>query len=103
MQPLHSSSYDRWIIDANGNYVPYIGVNWPGIVDTMLPEGLQCQSISNIAQKISETGFNAVQINFAIEMADDILDNGGDVTLRDTLTQALGHGNGIVVLQDIVK
>ncbi|KAF8850602.1 endo-beta-1 [Acephala macrosclerotiorum] len=103
LQPLPLSSHDRWIIDAEGNHVPYVGVNWPGAADTMLPEGLQYQSITNIVQTISEIGFNAVRLTFAIEMVDDILDNGGDVTLRDTLTRALGQANGTVALQKILS
>jgi hypothetical protein len=89
LQPLPLSSSDRWIVDANGNHVPIVGINWPGAADTMLPEGLQYSSIECIVQKISDTGFNAVRLTFAIEMVDDILDNGGDVTLNDTLTTAL--------------
>jgi hypothetical protein len=82
--------------------VPYVGINWPGAADTMLPEGLQYQSISNIVGKISETGFNAVRLTFAIEMVDDILDNGGDVALSATLTNALGDVNGTIVLGEIL-
>ncbi|TVY13839.1 hypothetical protein LARI1_G008111 [Lachnellula arida] len=58
----------------------------------MIPEGLGLQSIQNIVSKLSETGFNAVRLTFAIETVDDILDNGGDVTLSDTLTEKqTGH------------
>jgi hypothetical protein len=55
-QPLPFSSSDRWIIDANGENVPVVGVNWPGAADTMLPEGLGYQSIANIVQKLTNTG-----------------------------------------------
>jgi hypothetical protein len=33
---------------------------------------------------------------------DDILDNGGDVTLNDTLTRALGQTNGTIMLGRIL-
>lgn len=102
LQPLPLSSSDRWIVDANGNHVPIVGINWPGAADTMLPEGLQYSSIECIVQKISDTGFNAVRLTFAIEMVDDILDNGGDVTLNDTLTTALGQTNGTKILGQIL-
>lgn len=69
----------------------------------MIPEGLGLQSIQNIVSKLSETGFNAVRLTFAIEMVDDILDNGGDVTLSDTLTRALGQVNGTAVLGNILS
>jgi hypothetical protein len=69
----------------------------------MLPEGLSYQSIANIVQKLSQTGFNTVRLTFAIEMVDDILGNGGDVNLNDTLVNALGVENGTVILEDILK
>ncbi len=103
LQPLPFTSSDRWIVDANGKNVPIVGINWPGAADTMLPEGLNYQSIAHIAQKISDTGFNTVRLTFATEMVDDILDNGGDVTLSDTLTNALGQANGATVLANILK
>jgi hypothetical protein len=103
LQPLPLSRSDRWIIDANNNHVPIVGINWPGAADTMLPEGLQYQSIANIVEKISQTGFNTVRLTFAIEMIDDILDNGGDVSLNDTLVNALGVENGTVILGDILN
>jgi hypothetical protein len=102
LQPLPLSRNDRWIIDANNNHVPIVGINWPGAADTMLPEGLEYQSIANIVDKISQTGFNTVRLTFAIEMIDDILDNGGDVSLNDTLVDALGVENGTVILGDIL-
>jgi hypothetical protein len=103
LQPLPLSRSDRWIIDANNNHVPIVGINWPGAADTMLPEGLQYQSIANIVEKISQTGFNTVRLTFAIEMIDDILDNGGDVSLNATLVNALGAENGTVILGDILN
>jgi hypothetical protein len=101
-QPLPLSSNDRWIVDANNNHAPYVGINWPGAADTMLPEGLQYQSIANIVQKLSDTGFNVVRLTFAIELVDDILDNGGDVKLQDALTRALGVSNGSTILNKII-
>lgn len=68
----------------------------------MLPEGLGFQSIENIVSMISQTGFNAVRLTFAIEMVDDILDNGGDVALSDTLARALGETNGTIMLGKII-
>jgi len=102
-QPLPLSRNDRWIVDANNNNVPIVGLNWPGAGETMIPEGLGLQSIENIVQKISQTGLNAVRLTFAIEMVDDILDNGGDVTLSDTLTNALGQTNGTIELGKILS
>ncbi len=83
--------------------MPVVGINWPGAADTMLPEGLGYQSIANIVQKMTDTGFNTVRLTFAIEMVDDILDNGGDVTLSATLTNALGQTNGTAMLAKIIN
>lgn len=44
-----------------------------------------------------------MRLTFAIEMVDDILGNGGDVNLNDTLVNALGVENGTVILEDILK
>lgn len=103
LRPLPLSRNDRWIVDANNNHVPFVGINWPGAGEAMLPEGLGYQSIANIVSKISQTGFNAVRLTFAIEMVDDILDNGGDVTLSNTLNIALGQANGTVMLGKILS
>jgi aryl-phospho-beta-D-glucosidase BglC (GH1 family) len=83
--------------------VPVVGINWPGAAETMLPEGLGYQSISNIVQKLTDTGFNTVRLTFAIEMVDDILDNGGDVSVSATLMKALGQTNGTAMLANIIS
>jgi len=88
------------IVDANKIHVPYVGINCPEAADTMLPEGLNFQTIENIMQKVSRTGFNSVRLTFAIEMVDDILDNRGDVILKDTLTNALGESYKTIVLNN---
>ncbi|TAQ88844.1 hypothetical protein B7494_g2839 [Chlorociboria aeruginascens] len=103
LQPLPLSRNGRWIVDANGNRVPFVGINWPGAADTMLPEGLQYQSISDIVGKVVETGFNVVRLTFAVEMVDDILDNGGDVGIGESLERALGTENGTLVLAQILS
>lgn len=102
LQPLPLCSMDRWIVDANGDYVPIVGINWPGAAETMLPEGLGYSAIESIVQKIAGNGFNTVRLTFAIEMVDDILDNGGDVAISDALNRALGNTNGTIMLQKIL-
>jgi len=87
--------------DASGATVTYAGVNWPGAADTMLPEGLQYQSISNILSKIKSLGMNVIQLTYAIEMIDDIYD-GGDVAMQTALTSALGATNGSKVYNQIL-
>tara|TARA_R110002060_G_scaffold10523_1_gene15568 strand:- start:524 stop:985 length:462 start_codon:yes stop_codon:yes gene_type:complete len=99
--PFFSSG--RWIHNSKGNNVTYAGVNWPGAADVMIPEGLQYTSIAKIVSDIKSLGMNAIRLTFAIEMIDDILDNGGDVKLSAAFNKALGTTNGPIVLQKVLK
>ncbi|KAK1710598.1 hypothetical protein CaCOL14_008865 [Colletotrichum acutatum] len=103
LQPLPLSVRDRDIVDARNATVALVGVNWAGHERTMLPEGLQYQSVAHIVKRIAETGFNSVRLTFATEMVDDIVDRGGDVDLKTTLQNALGPENGTTVLKQILK
>uniref|UniRef100_L2FMZ8 Cellulase family protein n=1 Tax=Colletotrichum fructicola (strain Nara gc5) TaxID=1213859 RepID=L2FMZ8_COLFN len=103
VQHLPLSVIGRDILDAKNDTVALVGANWPGHEQTMLPEGLQFQNISNIVTKIAETGFNSVRLTFATEMVDDIVDKGGDVTLKATLEKALGAETGTKVMKQIVS
>ncbi|CAM6087706.1 unnamed protein product [Calypogeia fissa] len=96
------SSSGRWIVNTKGEAVTYAGVNWPGAADTMVPEGLQYQSIASIVSKIKELGMNVIRLTYATEMIDDILDNGGDVTVKESMIMALGAANGRKVFDQIV-
>ena len=93
----------RQIVSQSGKNVVYAGVNWPGAADTMLPEGLQYQSIKNIVNKISSLGANVIRLTYAIEMIDDIYSYSPNSTLQNTLINALGIVNGTVVLHEILK
>lgn len=97
--PLYTSGRD--IKNARNETVTYAGVNWPGAADVMIPEGLQYQSISTIVSKIKALGMNVIRLTYAIEMVDDIYE-GGDVSLEDALTIALGALNGSKVLGEIL-
>lgn len=91
------------IVDASGSPVTYVGVNLPGHNDAMIPEGLQYSSVSDIISKIRALNMNVVRLTYAIEMVNDILDNGGDVSIKDTLENALGSVNGSIVLEQILE
>ncbi|OJJ46027.1 hypothetical protein ASPZODRAFT_67086 [Penicilliopsis zonata CBS 506.65] len=91
----------RWIVDSTGANVTYAGTNWSGDLRAMIPEGLQYASISSTVSKIKSLGMNAIRLTFATEMVDDILDNGGDVTVKESLDIALGSVNGSKVWDDI--
>ncbi|KAF1960616.1 glycosyl hydrolase family 5 protein-like protein/cellulase, partial [Byssothecium circinans] len=93
----------RWIHDSTGENFTFAGVNWPGAGEVMIPEGLQYQSIANIVTKIKSLKMNIVRLTFAIEMIDDIKDNGGDVTVQKAFTKALGASNGEKVWQQVLK
>ncbi|KAH7120981.1 glycosyl hydrolase family 5 protein-like protein/cellulase [Dendryphion nanum] len=94
---------DRWIQDSRGENFTYVGVNWPGAGEVMIPEGLQYQSIASTVAKIKSIKMNVVRLTFAIEMIDDIKDNGGDVTIQKAFTKALGAANGEVAYQKVIK
>ncbi|RAL03296.1 cellulase family protein [Aspergillus ibericus CBS 121593] len=98
--PLSTSG--RWIVDSDGNNVTYAGANWPGAEVAMLPEGLQYQSIEYIVGKLKDLGMNVIRLTFAIEMIDDIYENGADVPIKTSLINALGETNGTKIYEDIV-
>ena len=93
----------RWVVDSIGANFTYVGVNWPGAGEVMIPEGLQYSSIASIVSKVKSLKFNSVRLTFAIEMIDDIKDNGGDVTIQKAFTKALGASKGETVYQQVIK
>lgn len=93
----------QWIHDSTGENFTYVGVNWPGAGEVMIPEGLQYSSVASIASKIKSLGMNSVRLTFAIEMIDDIKDNGGDVTIQNAFKKALGDANGTAVYNQVIK
>ncbi len=99
--PFYTSG--RYIVNTKGSHVTYAGVNWPGAADTMIPEGLQYQPIESIVSKIKSLGMNVIRLTYAIEMIDDILDNGGDVSIQTSFQRALGMTNGSKVFGEVVK
>ena len=94
---------DRWIKDSTGAPFTYAGVNWPGAAETMLPEGLQYQSIQFIVDKIKNAGFNSIRLTFAIQLVDQIFDNNGqDVPISTAFTNALGQENGTKIFNQVL-
>lgn len=96
--PLSTSGRD--IIDNAGNTITYVGVNWPGHMDAMIPEGLQYQSIEYIVSKIKSVGFNVIRLTFSVEMVDQIIE-GGDVAVQASFVKALGDVDGGIVWEKI--
>lgn len=99
--PFTASGRD--ILDASGNVVTLAGANWPGAADVMIPEGLQFQSVANIIAQIKSTGMNVIRLTYAIEMIDQIYDNGGtDIPVLTAFVNALGEDNGTAVFQEVL-
>ncbi len=62
---------DRWILDANGERFKLASVNWYGFEELdYVPAGLEIAHVSEIAQVISEMGFNSVRLPFSMEMVE---------------------------------
>lgn len=93
----------RDIVSASGEKVVFAGVNWPGQGMTMLPEGLQYNSIANITSIIKQDlGMNVIRLTYAIEMVDDYLGDSPNQSLKATLANALGEDDGATVLEQIL-
>ena len=93
----------RWIKDSTGAMFTYAGINWPGAADTMLPEGLQYQSVSCIVSKIKSSGFNIIRLTYATEMIDQIYENeGSDILISTAFDNALGSENGAAVFNSVL-
>ena len=94
----------RWIVDRSGANVPLAGVNWPGALESMVPEGLQYQSVQFIVSKIKGLGMNVVRLTYATQMVDEIFDNGGqDIPIQTAFIRALGQDNGTAVYDKVLK
>lgn len=85
----------RDIVNSRGEAVTWTGVNWPGSGETMVPEGVEWQSVENILDQIKSVGFNFIRLTYAVEMVDQIFEgNGKDVGLEVAMILGLGVENG---------
>jgi len=82
------------IIDANGTIVRMRCVCWPGSMETLMPEGLQHNSIDNIVLLIQQMNITCVRLTYSI-----------DVTRSSNLTvyQSLTRLNLTLALQGFVE
>ncbi|KAI1506211.1 glycoside hydrolase superfamily [Biscogniauxia marginata] len=93
----------RDVVNSRGEVVTWAGVNWPMSGETMIPEGLEWKSASDILEDVASVGFNYVRMGYAIQMIDEIYDrDGADVPLEEALIAALGAENGTKVASEIV-
>ncbi|CAF1494396.1 unnamed protein product [Adineta steineri] len=65
-QPPFSTSGNS-VVDSSGTAVKLRCVNWAGSMETLLPEGLQHNSIDGIALLIQQMNFNCVRLTYSID------------------------------------
>ncbi|KAJ5390925.1 glycoside hydrolase family 5 protein [Penicillium cataractarum] len=98
------STKGRDIVNSRGDVIQWAGVNWPGHLETMIPEGLEFKSAEDILDDMAGIGFNFIRLTYAVEMIDQIYDrNGKDVPLEEAMIEGLGQVNGTKVTRDIVS
>ncbi|GAC1510783.1 MAG: hypothetical protein NVS2B16_11290 [Chloroflexota bacterium] len=60
------------IVDANNTPVRLAGVNWYGMdCDSMVPGGLDQQSLDSICQKVVALGFNSIRVPLSVQVVQD--------------------------------
>lgn len=67
MYPL--SANGSLIVDAAGTPVQLRCANWPGHMETMLPEGLQYATVDDLVSLLVQSGvFNCIRLGYSVEM-----------------------------------
>lgn len=98
------STEGNQIKNANGEPVIFVGTNWPGSGETMIPEGIEFRSIADIVSMMKYVGYNFVRHTYPIQMIDQIYENNGtDITVQHALLYALGEDNGTRIMEMINK
>ncbi|KAI1339818.1 glycoside hydrolase superfamily [Xylariaceae sp. FL0016] len=93
----------RHIVNSHNESVTWAGVNWPLSGETMIPEGVEYQSVSDILDLVKSAGFNMLRMPYAIEMVDQIYEGDGeDVSLEVSLVNGMGAANGTRVAQMMI-
>lgn len=90
------------VIDTHAKEVTLAGINRSGSLTLMIPEGLHYAAAGDILAKLKGIGINAVRHTFIIEMVDQILARGHDVSLASAAIDALGEKDDKTVLADIL-
>lgn len=70
------------IIDAKGTVVRMRCANWPGSMETLMPEGLQHNSIDNIVLLIKQMNLTCVRLTYSIDAT-----QAGDLTAYQSFTR----------------
>ena len=72
---------DGVIKEASGSTVDMQCVNWPGHMETNLPEGLQKQPLEAIVDRVKSSNlYNCVRLTYAVELFEKL-----DMTARESL------------------
>ncbi|CAF3653530.1 unnamed protein product [Rotaria socialis] len=79
---LPFSTLGNSIIDANGAVVRMRCVNWPGSMETLMPEGLQHNSIDNIVLIIKQMNMTCVRLTYSIDVT-----RSSDLTVYQSLSR----------------
>ena len=65
--PLHASGHH--ILDATNATVQFRCANWPGHMETMLPEGLQWQPLDAIVDLLAKPDtFNCIRLTYSVDL-----------------------------------
>ena len=57
------------LVDTNNRTVQFRCANWPGHMETMLPEGLQWQPLASIVKLLAQPGtFNCIRLTYSVEL-----------------------------------
>jgi hypothetical protein len=70
------------IIDAKGTIVRMRCANWPGSMETLMPEGLQHNSIDNIVLLIKQMNLTCVRLTYSIDVTQS-----GNLTAYESLSR----------------
>uniref|UniRef100_A0A8H7K450 Glycoside hydrolase family 5 domain-containing protein n=1 Tax=Bionectria ochroleuca TaxID=29856 RepID=A0A8H7K450_BIOOC len=94
----------RDIVNAKGDKVKFAGVNWPMSGESMIPEGLEKKSASDILDDVAGLGMNFLRMGYSAQMVDEIYQAGGeDVSLEKAIIAAMGEQNGTSVVENMIK
>ncbi|KAH7319868.1 Exo-beta-1,3-glucanase, partial [Stachybotrys elegans] len=100
--PFHTEGRD--IVNARGEKITFVGINWPMSGETMIPEGLEKRSAKEIVDDIAALGMNFIRMGWSATMVDEIYEsNGRDVPMEKALVQGLGAQNGTRVARQILE
>ena len=74
----------RRIVDINNQTIQFRCANWPGHMETMMPEGLQWRPLDELVALLAAPGiFNCIRLTYSV----DLFFLGANLTARQSLTR----------------